>query len=260
MKNYNLTKLNDILQVNITNEILDINKYKYLQSIECRFWRLKKIINMCKYVSYLDCRDNCITELDNLPDFLNTLYCSSNKLICLDNLPEKLVKLICSYNNITSLNNLPTKLKYLDCSNCDLIDLKNLPIGLKELICDSSRISFLDYLPETIISLTICMNDKTGDDFSLDLDNLPKSIDVISINKLLLPKISMNKNIWYIEKKLFDDVKLKKKVNINNDEIIFREHIPNLKKSEINCENCGIIIVNCKCYHGYLHYDFEVMY
>jgi hypothetical protein len=263
--NFNITKLIYNRQPNVSNSILDLNKYKFLQWVECKNSNLGKIINLCKYISYLDCRNNSIDELDNLPNFINTLYCSLNKLTSLDNLPEKLSKLICSSNKITSLDNLPCGLKYLDCSNCDILNLENLPIGLKELICSVNKMSNLDYLPESIISLTIYIDYKVNNNnnFSLDLENLPKSINTIIYSKNSLPKLFVNKNIWNIDETKYGNVILEKNKNISPKTITFCPYPSNFIGSEI-CDECGIIDINCQCENNidYIDddYDFKEYY
>lgn len=253
-KNYSITKLIYNGYTNTPNSILDLNKFKFLQLIECRNSDLGKIINMCKYVSYLDCKNNLISELDNLPNFIHILNCSSNKLTSLDNLPEKLSKLICSSNKITSLNNLPCGLKYLDCSNCEILNLENLPIGLKELECGVSKMSNLDYLPESIISLTICAN--FNNNFSLNVENLPKSINMIIYSEILSEKIFVNKNIWNVVKKKYGCIKLEK--NTNNKPITFCANPSNFVSSEI-CDECQNMNMNCMCEYllNYKDYDSD---
>ena len=259
-KNYNITKLY-YNKSNTTDSILelDLGKFKYLQYIECKKSYLSKITNLCKYVTYLDCRNNCINELDNLPNFMNTLYCSSNKLKCLDNLPEKLIKLVCAYNKITCLNNLPNELKYLDCSYCYIINLENLPIGLKELICSCDKITNLDFLPESIIRLTIY--GYNNNNFSLDLENLPKSIDFINLSYSIISNLYVNKTIWHITNDYYD-IKLEKNknLNINPKPITFCPYPSEFGSNEI-CNRCKNIIINCKCYQcdcykcDYYQYD-----
>lgn len=248
--NYNVTKLVDKIIIPQTEipTILDLSKFKYLQWVECTNSFLSKIINLCRYITYLDCKLNYITKLDNLPKFLNTLNCSSNKLTSLNNLPEKLSTLICSSNNIIHLDNLPFGLKYLDCSYCDIINLENLPIGLKELICSDSKINNLNFLPESIISLTIChTRENFNYNFSLDLENLPKSTNVVIVdNPTLLNKITFNKNIWNFNNKNKYIKKTTKNNEICNKDITFCPNPSEFGSNEL-CNCCNDIIINCKC-------------
>ena len=248
-KNYNITKLYYNCQPNIDNVILDLNKFKYLQWIECNYSKVVKMTNICKFVVYIICKSNNITELYDLPSNLNTFNCSYNKITCLDKLPIGLKKLICSENRVSQLNNLPNDLEYLDCSYNPIKDLDNLPLGLIELVCGNKELNNLDYLPDSLKYLKINIYSK-----NLKLDDLPTGLINVFCCKYLLQRTIIDKNIWKVVSK-----GLEKKKFIQYDPITFSPIATNLIDGD--CENCNGLLVNCICENNsdtrsYLSWDY----
>lgn len=159
--------------------------------------------------------------------------------------------------------NVSAKCGYLDIieylNNKNKINL----FDLKDLICSVNNMSNLDYLPESIISLTICDDDSDNEIFSLNLENLPKSINHVIYSKNLLPNLYVNKNVWnsirddsHID--ILNVYKLEKKNKIQPKPNIFCPNPSNFVGSEI-CDECRNMNMNCVCEYllNYKNYDSD---
>ena len=158
LKKYkNNVKALDISGKNIQG-ILDLNKFKELEELNCSHNKITKIINIPRALKYINCSNNNMTELYGLSDNLTGINCKSNPL----------QKLYYPFN--IRPNKYPSKLTYLrfgDYFN-QLVD--NLPSLITHLIFGDYFNQLVDNLPSSITHLTF------GDDFNQLIDNLPNSI------------------------------------------------------------------------------------
>jgi hypothetical protein len=167
-------KIINISEKNIQG-ILDLEKFKQLEE--------------------LDCSSNEITELINIPNTLKYLNCSSNKIKSLLDLPNDLTGLNCKYNPLTKLyypfetkpKKYPTNLTYLEFGYKFNDNVNNLPKKLIGIVFGNDFIQTIDNLPNTIKIIEFkayqeCQYPITL--FDKHIDSLPNSLEKLILSSM----------------------------------------------------------------------------
>lgn len=137
----------------------EISDYDNIKELSISgFSGIKLPSRLPKYLEVLDCRSNRLRKIPQLPKTLKKLECDGNLLQNLPKLHEGIIELSCGMNYIKNLPRLPDSLEDLNCSfNQYLHQIPNIPKSLTVICFSESGITCVEGFTDKVDIFEISM-------------------------------------------------------------------------------------------------------
>ncbi len=136
--------------------VLDLSKFTNLKKLTCEYNDISIITSIPFSIEYINC-EHCRMDaihINHQHFNLKKLYCCYNRLTSLNNLPDSIETLGCENNELTELI-IPPFAKFVKCSENKLKKINfDKSVSLKTFICTDNKDLFLEYVPESVTTLT----------------------------------------------------------------------------------------------------------
>jgi hypothetical protein len=202
---------------------------KNLTELICEGCEITSLSNIPDTLNYINVFNNNIKEFTQFPINLKKLDIGQNsKLIKIKNINENLEMLQCDYTNIKKLKiPLNSKLKFLNINNSKITKIDYLPETLQEFHCENTELIYLPNIPINIEKLLL--NDK------IHINELQYNI-LIDLNNLRQIKVQ-NHNFNFRNDCLNFLLNNEPIIPLTENELEAKGQEANIKLTNINAEN-----------------------